>query len=95
MINKELLYKYISQQTKNKERMDLFSELQNENKRMTELINELYKEKIGLEKKVNLLEKLFLHNAHYYKIQISFTNSNKTSRTKFYLIKIMLRDLKN
>ena len=52
MINKELLYKYISQQTKNQERSELYNELQNENKRLTELTNSLYKEKILLEKKV-------------------------------------------
>jgi len=52
MINKELLYKYISQQTKNQERFELYNELQKENKRLTELTNSLYKEKISLEKKV-------------------------------------------
>lgn len=52
IINKELLYKYISQQTKNQERFDLYYELQNENKRLTELTNSLYKEKILFEKKV-------------------------------------------
>jgi hypothetical protein len=52
MINKELLYKYIAQQTKNQEKMDLINELQNENKRLSELTNDFYKEKTTLEKKV-------------------------------------------
>jgi hypothetical protein len=71
MINKELLYKYISQQTKNQERFDLYCELQNENKRLTELTNSLYKEKILFEKKVYFelyfFEKFLI--SQLYKIQ--------------------------
>ncbi len=52
MINKDLLYKYISQQNKNQERMELYNDLVNENKRLTDMTNNLFKEKIGLEKKV-------------------------------------------
>ncbi len=54
MINKELLYKYISQQTKNQEKKDLFNDLQNENKRLTDLTSSLYKEKTVLENKVKI-----------------------------------------
>ncbi len=54
MINKELLYKYISQQTKNQEKTNLFNELQNENRRLSDMTNTMYKEKITLEKKVTI-----------------------------------------
>lgn len=53
-INKELLFKYISQSSKNQEKNNIVSELQTENERMNDKINKIFNEKNQLEKKVNV-----------------------------------------
>jgi hypothetical protein len=54
-INKELLFKYIAQQSKTQEKGSLVSELQEENKRLAERTEVLFNEKVTLEKKVKSL----------------------------------------
>jgi hypothetical protein len=55
ILNKELLFKYISSQGGLGETAILINELRDENTRVTEKNNDLYNEKVTLEKKVRRL----------------------------------------
>lgn len=51
-INKDLLFKYIIQNTKSQEKNTIINEMKEENSRLTEKINTLFTEKTKIEKKV-------------------------------------------